>query len=153
MTIHIAAPEDMPEILNLVEEVFAGEQGIPRELIPIPEEKEPVWWCAREDGRPAATVALYREGDEWHMGRLAVAPALRGCHAGTKLLEHAFRDVFARDDIDRFTAEARDTTVHILLKFGAEITGETTVFFGSNITPVVLTKENYRKARGEAAGQ
>ena len=139
MTIHIAAPEDMPEILQLIGEVFAGEQGIPREMIPIPEEKEPVWWCAKENGKPVATVALYREGSEWHMGRLAVAPALRGCHAGTKLLEHAFRDVFARD-IDRFVAEARDTTVHILLKFGAEITGPTTEFFGSSITPIVLTK-------------
>jgi N-acetylglutamate synthase-like GNAT family acetyltransferase len=139
MNVCIAAPEDMPAILDLVCEVFAGEQGIPRELIPIPEEKEPCWWCMKQDGKPVATVALYREGDEWHMGRLAVSPTLRGCHAGTKLLAHAFRDVFSRD-IDRFVAEARDTTVHILLKFGAEVTGPATEFFGSSITPIVLTK-------------
>ena len=71
------------------------------------------------------------------MGRLAVSPTLRGCHAGTKLLAHAFRDVFSRD-IDRFVAEARDTTVHILLKFGAEVTGPATEFFGSSITPLLM---------------
>lgn len=145
MTVQLATTEDMEAIMALVCSVFSGEQGIPAELIPIPEEKEPCWWCAREGDSITAAVALYREGDAWHMGRLAVSSACRGGHVGTQLLEYAFRDVFSRD-IDCFIAEARDTTVHILQKFGVEVTGETTEFFGSNITPVALTKQAFWQA-------
>ena len=142
MILQKAAANDMAEIMNLVTAVFAGEQGIPAQLIPIPDEKEPQWWCAKENGRLAAVVALYREGTEWHMGRLAVSPHSRGSHVGTHLLEFALGEVFALG-IDAIVAEARDTTVHILQKFGAEITGEATAFFNGNITPVILRKTAY----------
>ena len=127
--------------MALVSSVFTGEQNIPLELIPIPAEKEPCWWYIRQDGRIAATVALYRDGEEWHMGRLAVSPALRGGHIATELLETAIPAVFAMG-IDTIYTESRDTTVHILQKFGGEIAGETSVFFNGSITPVVLRRDN-----------
>ena len=141
MTVQRAAPEDMAEIMTLVSSVFSGEQAIPRELIPIPAEREPHWWYIRQDGRITATVALYRDGEEWHMGRLAVAPGLRGGHIATQLLEVAIPAAFATG-IDVIRTDCRDTTVHILQKFGGEIAGETGVFFNGNITPVVLKREN-----------
>ena len=141
MTVYQATAADMAEILALTEQVFADEQAIPRELIPIPAEQEPRWWCIRQEGRIAATVALYRDGEEWHMGRLAVAPGLRGGHIATQLLQVAIPAAFATG-MDVIHTDSRDTTVHILKKFGGEIVGETGVFFNGNITPVVLKKEN-----------
>ena len=141
MTIRQASTADMAEIMTLVEQVFSDEQNIPRELIPIPAEREPRWWYIRQEGRISATVALYRDGDEWHMGRLAVAPGLRGGHIATQLLEVAIPAAFATG-IDVIRTDCRDTTVHILQKFGGEIAGKTEVFFKGNITPVVLKREN-----------
>ena len=141
MKVHPATEQDMAEIMALVVRTFAEEQGIPAELIPIPAEKEPHWWCIRSDDGIAATVALYREGIEWHMGRLAVAPGLRGGHIATQLLETAIPAVFAMG-IDTIHTDSRDATVHILQKFGGEVTGEAGVFFNGNITPVVLKREN-----------
>ena len=141
MTIRQASTADMAEIMTLVEQVFSDEQNIPRELIPLPAEQEPRWWYIRQAGRIAATVALYRDGEEWHMGRLAVAPGLRGGHIATQLLEVAIPAAFATG-IDVIRTDCRDTTVHILQKFGGEIAGKTEVFFKGNITPVVLKREN-----------
>lgn len=145
MTVQRATTEDMAEIMTLVGSVFSGEQAIPPELIPIPSEKSPQWWYIRQEGRIAATVALYRDGEEWHMGRLAVAPGLRGGHVATRLLDTAIPAVFAMG-IDTIHTECRDATVHILKRFGGEVAGDTTEFFGSNITPVVLTKQAFRQA-------
>ena len=141
MTIRQASTADMAEIMTLVEQVFSDEQNIPRELIPLPAEREPRWWYIRQDGRIAATVALYRDGGEWHMGRLAVAPGLRGGHIATQLLEVAIPAAFATG-IDVIRTDCRDTTVHILQKFGGEIAGKTEVFFKGNITPVILKRDN-----------
>ena len=141
MTIRQASAADMAEIMTLVEQVFSDEQNIPRDLIPIPAEREPRWWYIRQEGRIAATVALYRDGEEWHMGRLAVAPGLRGGHIATQLLEVAIPAAFATG-INVIRTDCRDTTVHILQKFGGEIAGKTEVFFKGNITPVVLKREH-----------
>ena len=141
MTIQQATANDMPEIMALVSSVFSGEQAIPPELIPIPAEKSPRWWCIRQEGRIAATVALYRDGEEWHMGRLAVAPGLRGGHIATRLLDTAIPAVFAMG-IDTIHTECRDATVHILKRFGGEITGQPQTFFNGSITPVTLRREN-----------
>ena len=141
MKVHPATEHDMAGIMALVTRTFAHEQGIPEEMIPIPAEKEPHWWCIRQDDNITAAVALYREGKEWHMGRLAVAPGLRGGHIATQLLETAIPAVFAMG-IDTIYTDSRDTTVHILQKFGGEVAGETGVFFNGSITPVVLKREN-----------
>ena len=39
--------------------------------------------------------------------------------------------------------EARDTTVHILQKFGARIVGAPTSFYVGNVTPIVLRREDF----------
>ena len=141
MKVHPATEQDMADIMALVIRTFTEEQGIPAELIPIPAEKMPRWWCIRSDDGIAAAVALYRDGDKWHMGRLTVAPGLRGGHIATQLLETAIPAVFAMG-IDTIHTDSRDATVHILQKFGGEVTGETDVFFNGSITPVVLRREN-----------
>ena len=87
-------------------------------------------------------VALYWEDDAWHMGRFVISPELRGRHVGTVLLETALTDIFAQD-IREVTMEARDTTVHILKKFGAETTGAPFSFYRGTVTPMRLTREAF----------
>lgn len=46
-------------------------------------------------------------------------------------------------DIREVTMEARDTTVHILKKFGAETTGAPFSFYRGTVTPMRLTREAF----------
>lgn len=73
------------------------------------------------------------------MGRITVARRLRGQHKGTFLLKRVLEDVFAQD-VDNIFLEARDTTVHILSGFGAEIAGEPFAFYRGSVTPMLLTR-------------
>lgn len=102
----------------------------PPALTPLPPENRPQWWCVEEDGTLLGGVALYWEDDAWHMGRFVISPELRGRHVGTALLETALTDIFAQD-IREVIMEARDTTVHILKKFGAETTARPFPFIGA----------------------
>ena len=143
MEIRRASAADMPSIFNMVDRVFYGEQRIPRELHPLPECKDPQWWCAEQDGEIIGMVVMYREADGWHMGRMAVTEALRGRHLGTKLLRFALKDAFG-SGVEEICFEARDTTVHILKKFGAVITGEPFLFYEGTVTQGFLKREDFR---------
>ena len=55
-----ATHEDMDDILRLQIPVFKGEQGIPDELIPIPAEKSPQWWCAIMNSTIVGTGAAWK---------------------------------------------------------------------------------------------
>ena len=145
VAIQRATKDDMPLILKLITEVFAGEQQIPVELIPIPEEKNPQWWCMKQDGRLIGTTAVYSEGEERHMGRFALTPEARGQGLGTQLIRQAIEDVFAGEDTDVIYGEARDATVHILRKLGGEVTGEAVPFYEGTVTPMVLRKTDFTK--------
>ncbi len=143
MTIRRARNEDIPSILVLITEIFAGEQEIPEELIPIPEEMEPRWWCAEESGEIIGSIALYKDADEWHMGRFAVSPAKRGNHLGSRLFQYAAEDVFS-SGITEIFCEARDTTVHIIESYGGVSTGAAFPFFKGNVTPMILRKDSFQ---------
>lgn len=144
MIIRRARNEDIPRILVMITEVFAGEQEIPEELIPIPEEMEPRWWCAEESGEIIGTIALYKDGEEWHMGRFAVSPDRRGNHLGSRLFQYAVDDVFS-SGIPEIHCEARDVTVHIVESLGGVATGAAFPFFKGNVTPMILKKDSFQK--------
>lgn len=134
-----ASDADIDAVLAFAAQIFADEQDIPKELNFIPADKQPQWWCMEQDGELVGTAAIYREGGQWHMGRITVARRLRGQHRGTFLLKRVLDDVFAQD-VDNIFLEARDTTVHILTGFGAEIAGEPFAFYCGNVTPMILTR-------------
>ena len=73
---------EVQAVLAFAAQIFADEQQIPREMNVIPAEKQPQWFCMKQDGVLAGTAAVYREGGRWHMGRITVAPSLRGQHRG-----------------------------------------------------------------------
>ncbi|MBQ8145079.1 MAG: GNAT family N-acetyltransferase [Butyricicoccus sp.] len=138
-----AAADEAEQVMPLIASTFSGEQGIPNHMLAIPEEQRPRWWCAFLNGHVVGTVAGYYDGDDFHMGRFAVDPSLRGHHIGKQLVEFAFTNVF-ESDIERVDMECRDVTVKILLTMGAEISGESFEFFGANATPMVMHRSNYR---------
>lgn len=134
-----ASDADMDAVLAFAAQIFADEQDIPKELNFIPADKQPQWWCMEQDGKLVGTAAIYREGGQWHMGRITVARRLRGQHKGTFLLKCVLEDVFTQD-VDNIFLEARDATVHILTGFGAEIAGEPFAFYCGNVTPMIPTR-------------
>ena len=142
MIIRRAAEADLDSILLLAQNIFESEQGIPRTLTDIPPEKQPRWWCAELDGRIVGTVVAYSESGVWHMGRLTVAEELRGQQTATRLLRFALQDLFS-GDVEELQMEARLAAVHILMKFGAEITGPAFPFYKGTVTPVRLTKSSF----------
>ena len=142
MQIRRGCEADTERLVALAGQIFETEQEIPRALTPLPPENRPQWWCVEEDGTLLGGVALYWEDDAWHMGRFVISPELRGRHVGTALLETALTDIFAQD-IREVTMEARDTTVHILKKFGAETTGAPFFFYRGTVTPMRLTREAF----------
>lgn len=137
-----ASDADMDAVMEMNAQIFEGEQNIPQEMNFIPADKQPQWWCMEQDGELVGTAAIYREGKQWHMGRITVAPKLRGQHKGTFLLKSVLDDVFAQD-VDNIFLEARDATVHILTGFGAEIVGEPFAFYRGNVTPILLTRDKF----------
>lgn len=142
MQIRRGREADTERLVALAGQIFETEQEIPRALTPLPPENRPQWWCVEEDGALLGGVALYWEDDAWHMGRFVISPELRGRHVGTALLETALTDIFAQD-IREVTMEARDTTVHILKKFGAETTGAPFSVYRGTVTPMRLTREAF----------
>ena len=67
-----AAGEDIILAEKQAEDIFCREQGIPRELCPLPESKRPCSWCAKWDGRIIGTAASYWEEDVCHVGRFTI---------------------------------------------------------------------------------
>lgn len=145
VNIRRAQASEMDAIMSLVCDTFE-EQGIPRELNHIPEERSPVWWCAEADGTVIGTIASYIEDGKTHLGRYTIKPEYRGCGIGTKLLRFAIEDVFAQGAQIIYT-ESRPATVKILEKMGARISGETFPFFKGVCTPVDLSREDYEKRK------
>lgn len=142
-----AEAADMRPIMELVDEVFWKEQGIPRSLNPIPPEKRPQWWCVREGAEIVGTLAAYWEDGACRLGRLTVAPLRRRRRLGEGLLRFALGDLFAQD-VPQISMEARPVTVGILQKLGAEAVGEPFPFYRGTVTPLLLTREAFlRNAR------
>ena len=134
-----AVPADMDEVYKMAADIFEGEQGIPRDLNPIPPENHPQWWCAEAGGRLAGVAAAFVEGDYWHNGRLAVAKEMRGRHIATELLKTAAAFAFDQG-ADAVYMEARDITVSIVKKLGGRVIGEPVPFYEGTVTPVVMEK-------------
>ena len=117
-TVRRAEQAEMQAVLAFAAKIFADEQQIPREM------------------------NVYREGGRWHMGRITVAPSLRGQHRGTFLMKSVLTEVFTQG-VDEIFLEARDATVHILRGFGAQIAGEPFTFYRGRVTPILLKRADF----------
>lgn len=135
-------PAYADEVAALVEEVFAGEQGIGAELIPVRGD-EVLWWSARSGEYIVGAVACWLEGGAWHWGRFAVDGQYRGLGLGRRLARRSLRDFFSTVS-DSLVIDARDSAAHILRGFGARAAGPTGDFYGMPITPMTLCARDFR---------
>lgn len=136
--------KDMEEILQLQIDVFEGEQRIPSELIPLPEEKSPLWWCALIGNTIVGAVAAWKEENQIHWGRFATRQNYRGLHIGTKLARYSLEDLFSQQ-IEEIYMDARDATVKIICNMGGEIIGKPIEFYDGTVTPIILIEKEFKK--------
>ncbi|MCS4525469.1 MarR family transcriptional regulator [Clostridium botulinum] len=76
----------MDDAIRLTTEIFAYEQNIPKELIPINKDLKQIWWCARVGEDIIGVVACWCQDNQWHWGRFAMDKRLRGLGVGKKWL-------------------------------------------------------------------
>ena len=137
-----ASDEGMNSIMDLVIRTFTGEQDIPADMNYLPPDKQPYWFCAEEDEKLIGTIAFFKEDDGWHAGRLALEPAYRGQHIGSRLVSYSFSEMFSKG-IGEIVMEGRPATVHILTKLGAQVTGQAFPFYKSTCTPMRIKREDF----------
>ncbi len=140
---------DMPALKELEVAVFHGEQGIPEESVMAGLPDEVLWWGCYDEDALIGAVCAWREDGIFHWGRFCIHPEYRGRGLAKKLAARSLHDIFIRDT-DLVLTEARDSTVAILLKMGAEITGPAVVFYGSNVTPMRIGKVEFLNAMSSA---
>ena len=145
MVFRRAYREEMPRIMAMQADVFSGEQGIPSEDVDAFMAKDPVCWCAESDGKLYAAAAAWKENNEIHWGRFVVFPAARGQHIGTRLARFSFAELF-QEGVDQIYMDARDATVKIVCGMGGKIVGEPYKFYEGNVTPVILTRDDFLNA-------
>ncbi len=142
-----ARKDEMPRIIAMQADVFGGEQGIPSDDIDTFMAKDPICWCVEIEGKIYAATAAWKEGGDVHWGRFAVFPAARGLHIGTRLARFSFDELFD-EGVDKIYMDARDATVKIVCGMGGRIVGKPYRFYEGNVTPVILTKDDFIRADG-----
>ncbi|MGO1043786.1 GNAT family N-acetyltransferase [Clostridioides difficile] len=139
-----ATADDMLDINKLELDVFSVEQKIPKDIIPISQDKNPSWWCTTINDVIIGAVASWYENRQVHWGRFAIRKDFRSQHIGTELARFSIDDLFSQD-IDEIFMEARDTTVKIICNLGGMVTGKAEDFYNETVTPVTLQKIHYHK--------
>ncbi|MCD7892432.1 MAG: GNAT family N-acetyltransferase [Erysipelotrichaceae bacterium] len=141
MNICKATHNEFALLEDLSGKIFEREQGIPKSLTHIEDDKKPQWWYV-EDSKIVGTICAYFNDKECHMGRIAIVSNYRNRGIATKMIRFALEDLFMQG-IDTIYLEARDITVHMLEKMGGEVYGESFEFYGDSCTPVVINKRYY----------
>ena len=141
-TIQKAAPAHQEAILALLTAAFTEEQGIPAQLIPLPPERGPQWWCAFSGREVVGVAAAWQEGKEIHWGRFAVRRDCRRKGIGMCLIRRSMEDLFAQG-IEEARMEARETTAAMICSLGGAIAGQPVPFYKGTVTPVLLRRQDY----------
>ena len=130
------------DAIQLAAAIFCQEQNIPLELVPVHDAFRPVWWCVRVGEDIFGTAASWLENGEWHWGRFAMDPRLRGLGLGKAIMLFSLQETFAFG-ADKVLLEARDVTVALIRNLGGRITGVPQNFYGQPVTPMVLHKADF----------
>ncbi|MHA7057210.1 GNAT family N-acetyltransferase [Aquimarina sp. M1] len=130
-----------PQAIAFLEKVFYEEQGIPKELIPLYSYNH-IWWCIKTDNAIVGIAAAWEITSEWHWGRLAIDKKVRGFGVGKEITKKSLTELFQMS-IEKVKIDARDITVKMISKIGGKIIGETTDFYGTAITPMIIQKKDF----------
>lgn len=137
-----ATRADLDAIAKLQVNVFTGEQEIPETMIEVIGEGATQWWCATIDSLVIGAVAAWSENGQIHLGRYAVNRNYRGRHIGTALAKYSLDALFSQG-VPELYMEARDAAVKIICGMGGTIIGNPVPFYKGNVTPVVISRENF----------
>lgn len=80
------APDDLSPVFSIWEAVFMKEQGFQNEF----DDTDNTCWhlLLTVDGKAAGCARIFPdEGKMWHVGRVAVLPAYRKLHLGSRLMD------------------------------------------------------------------
>lgn len=121
---HRATPEDAAELLVLQRCCWV-EEALANDTLAIPALHESIddvrrglatWstWCVREQGRLVGSVRARASGDSWEIGRLMVAPDLRGRGLGRALLDFAEQQAPDTCQVVQLTTGIRSVANHRL---------------------------------------
>ena len=80
------APDDLSPVFSIREAVFMKEQGFQNEF----DDTDNTCWhlLLTVDGKAAGCARIFPdEGKMWHVGRVAVLPAYRKLHLGSRLMD------------------------------------------------------------------
>ncbi len=144
MNIYKATYNEYVLLEDISGEIFESEQGIPKSLTHIEDDKHPIWWYVLDNEIVVGTICAYFDNGECHMGRIAIIPSMRNRGIATKMIRQALEDLFSQG-INIIYLEARDITVHMLEKMGGVVNGRAFEFYGDQCTPILIRKENYRE--------
>ncbi|MFV3012752.1 GNAT family N-acetyltransferase [Clostridium botulinum] len=132
----------LDDAIRLTTEIFAYEQNIPKQLIPINKDLKQIWWCARVGEDIIGVVACWYQDSQWHWGRFAMDKRLRGLGIGKKMAIFSLNEMFNLD-VEKVFIDARDVTVIILKQLGCEVLDEPIDFYGEPVTPVIMKKLDF----------
>ena len=135
-SISMLSAHDRESALQLMEEVFAVEQGIPKHLLPVTAANQ-MGFGLWSNGLLVGIAIAWEESDGWHWGRFALRTEFRGMGWGSKLAVYSFREIF-KEGIPQLHITARDQAVPLLKKLGANTVAPAFDFYGAPVTPMVL---------------
>ena len=73
-----ADADEVETIIKLQSDVFHIEQGIPEDLVEEFLSRNPICWCAKQNGEIIGTAIAWLEDGIMHWGRFVVVPPYRG---------------------------------------------------------------------------
>ena len=85
---------ELEKIITLQSNIFHTEQGIPEDDVNEFLSRNPICWCAEQDGEICGTAIAWKADGIVHWGRFVVIPSMRGRKIGPKLARYSFEDLF-----------------------------------------------------------
>lgn len=134
------------KINEFLELIFHGEQEIPIDEIPIKSTQVYWWGILGANQEILGVTATWKKDNQWHWGRFAIHPDLRGKGYGKVLAQTSLKETFQLD-IPSLTINARDIIIPMIEGMGGLISGKSKPFFKGNITPMILKRSSFRYQR------
>lgn len=118
------SPQERQQALEIRQQVFVQEQGVPAHLEVDEHDQEAVHWLAFQDGRAVATARLVRYSPlQAKVGRVAVLPAWRSAGLGRQVMTEIHRWV-GEQPFQEILLDAQVEVIAFYEKLGYQAQGE-----------------------------
>lgn len=124
------------DIIKIRTEVFIDEQGFKDEFDKADETCFHI--ILYDDKKPVATCRYFKEGENYHIGRVAVIKEYRGCHLGNKIMQIA-EDEIKNEGGQKIEISAQTRVIEFYKKLGYKQVGD--VYFDEYCEHIRMIKE------------